>query len=204
MNQQTSHKISSLIDNYQGFTQHEAFLWKKTAMSTIKLKIKVTKRTLTTLELRRLIRRRIPTNDVMQFVKKIQSKNYRKKMTMAMMQQKLRNAIYMEDLIRRQFSRCHEYMRRRWQHRRSLTSQFNIIMQQQTCFTWDTLRPRIMSKIENLAKKHLNIHRPPEIIEDILISDERLEQKYGQVEKTPLPVYGGIQLNCSMKPRPLC
>ena len=73
MNQQTSHNLSSLIANYQGFTQPEAFQWKKTAMLTIKLKIKVTKRTLTTLELRRLIRRQIPTNDVMQFVKSIES-----------------------------------------------------------------------------------------------------------------------------------
>ena len=79
MNQQTSHTLTSLIENYQGLTRNEAYLWKKTAMSTIKLKIKVTKRTLTTLELRKLIRRKIPTNDVMQFVKKIESKNHRNK-----------------------------------------------------------------------------------------------------------------------------
>ena len=68
------YNFSSLISRYQGFTLNEASLWKKTAMTTIKLKIKYTKRHLTTLELRRLIRRKTPTNDVMQFIKNIKSK----------------------------------------------------------------------------------------------------------------------------------
>ena len=69
-------------------------------------------------------------------------------------------------------------------------------MQRQISFTWDTSRPRVISKVNNLAQKHLkNQDKPPDIIENILISDERLEQKYGQMDKAPLPVYGGVQLN---------
>ena len=111
MNNQTSHNLSSLISRYQGFTHNEASLWKKTAMSAIKLKIKVTKRHLTTLELRRLIKRKTPTNDVMHFIKNIQFKYHRNRMMMVMMNTKLRNAIYVENLVRRQFNKCHEYMR---------------------------------------------------------------------------------------------
>ena len=103
MNQQTSHNLSSLIHSYQGFTHHEAFQWKKTAVSAIKIKVKLTKQCLTTLELRRLIRRKIPTNDVMNFVRSIESKNHRNRMLTVMMKQKLRNAVYVENLIRRQF-----------------------------------------------------------------------------------------------------
>ena len=195
MNNQTSHNLASLISSYQGFTRHEASLWKKTAMLVIKLKIKYTKRHLTTLELRRLIRRKTPTNDVMHFIKNLESRYHKARMMSVMMTQKLKNAIYVENFTRKQFNKCHDYMRRRWRHHSFLTSQFNIIMQHQITFTWDTERIRVMNKIEHLAHKYHRNHKPPDVIEDILISDEALEQKFGEMEKVPLPVFGGVQVN---------
>ena len=194
MNSLTSHDLAVLISTYQGFTRHEAFLWKKTAMSVLKLKIKYTKRHLTTLELRKLIRRKTPTNDVYQFIRNIESKNHKNRMMMVMMNQKLRNAIYVETLMRRQFSRCHEYFLRRWGgNHRGITSRFHILMQRQISFTWGDIRPKVLSKVEFLAQKyHINQVKPPDIIEDILISDEKLEEKFGQMEKAPPPVYGGV------------
>ena len=103
MNNQTSHKISSLIQCYQRFTPMEAFQWKKTSVSVIKLKIKLTKRILTTIELRKLIKRKTPTNDVMHFIKHIKSKYHRNRMMHSMMTQKLKNAVYMESKIRKQY-----------------------------------------------------------------------------------------------------
>ena len=53
-----------------------------------------------------------------------------------------------------------------------------------------------MTKVDHLAHKyHLDRNKPPDKIDDILISDELLEQKFGPVEKTTLPVFGGIQVN---------
>ena len=188
MNNQTSHKISSLIQTYQRFTPQEAFQWKKTGVSVIKLKVKLTKRTLTTLELRKLIKRKTPTNDVKHFIKHIKSKYHRNRMLHSIMTQKLRNAVYMEHKIRKQYERCHEYMRRRWRHHTFLTSQFNIIMQQQIVFTWNTDRARLRSKVDTLAHSwHSNPSKPPDILEDVLISDKFLEEKFGQEEKLPLP-----------------
>ena len=181
---------------YQRFTPQEAFQWKKTGVSVIKLKVKLTKRTLTTLELRKLIKRKTPTNDVKHFIKHIKSKYHRNRMLHSIMTQKLRNAVYMEHKIRRQFERCHQYMRRRWRHHTFLTSQFNIIMQQQIVFTWNTDKARVQSKIDNLAHSwHSNPNKPPDILEDVLISDKFLEERFGQEEKLPLPVYGGVQVN---------
>ena len=113
----------------------------------------MTKRVLTTLLLRRLMRRNTGTNDIESFVRNIPRKFHRNQMRMRMLKTKLDDAIYQERKIRNLFTSRYEYLRRRWGNNRHFMTNFNLIMQAETRFVWETGRERVRSKVDNLCEK---------------------------------------------------
>ena len=193
MRRNTSHRVSELIP-LNAISPMEASVWTKIAKFTLNLKIKMTKRVLTTLLLRRLMRRNTGTNDIESFVRNIPRKFHRKQMRMRMLKTKLDDAIYQERKIRNLFTSRYEYLRRRWGNNRHFMTNFNAIMQAETRFVWETGRERVRSKVDNLCEKwhEKSRARVPDMIEYVAISDHALETRFGPVQKEAPVVYGGV------------
>ena len=185
----------------------EASLWTKISKLTLNLKLKFTKRALTTLLLRRLLRRNTATNDVANFIKKIPRKFHQNQMKVRMMRTKLEDAIYQERKMRNLFTSRYDYLMRRWGHNYYFRRQFNMIMQEETRFVWTTGRERIQKKADNLAKKaHTAPARAQGIVEDhgiaaaasvapvVITSDAGLEAQFGPVQREAPVVYGEVDI----------
>ena len=179
MRRNTSHRVSMLI-RLNAISPMEASLWTKVSTFVLNLKLKMTKRNLTVILLRRLMRRHTGTNDVEHFVKNIPRQYHKNQMKMRMMRTKLDDAIYQERKIRNLFESRYQYLVRRWGHQRHFMTQFNMIMQEETRFVWLTGRERVKFKEDNLARKaHKPPVRPRDEVEDVAVSDVRLEALFG-------------------------
>ena len=71
-------------------------------------------------------------------------------------------------------------------------------MQEEVVFVCNTGKDRLNSKVAFLANKKQNIPtKTPEVLGGILISDEKLTEKFGPVIPEAPVVYGGVQLNAN-------
>ena len=141
------------------------------------------------------MRRHTGTNDVEHFVKNIPRQYHKNQMKMRMMRTKLDDAIYQERKIRNLFESRYQYLVRRWGHQRHFMTQFNMIMQEETRFVWLTGRERVKFKEDNLARKaHKPPVRPRDEVEDVAVSDVRLEALFGPVQQEAPVAYGGVEI----------
>ena len=172
---------------------------KKVTFGVLNLKIKMTKRSLTVLLLSKLQRRRLGTNDVENFCMNIKRKYAKNKMRSSMMTNKIKDAKYQEQKIRKLFISRRDYLVRRWGfNNQYFMTRFNILMQEEVEFVWNTGKTRLKAKIDFLANKRQNIlTETPEVaeIQGILNSDEKLTEKFGPVIPEAPVVYGGVQLD---------
>ena len=199
MRRTTSHKLSFLMYNQRANSPMEARVWTKIAKLAFNLKIKMTKRVSTVLLLQKLQKRKTGTNDVEYFCKTIKRKFARNKMRQTMMSNKIRDAKYKETKARNLFNSKYNYLVRRWGHNRAFMSQFNILLQQEIEFIWKTEKARVQSKIDFLVNKwHKNNLSKPEHrdeIQNVAVSDEKLNEKFGPpVDDLPV-TFGGVQLS---------
>ena len=89
---------------------------------------------------------------------------------------------------------------RRWGHNRHFLSQFNILLQEEIEFVWKTEKARVLSKVDFLVNKWHNKNNfttteVTDYIEDIAVSDEKLNEKFGPATDDPPVTFGGIQLS---------
>ena len=199
MRKNTSNKLSFMIHNLRAISPMEARVLKKVMFGVLNLKIKMTKRSLTVDLLKKLQRRRLGTNDVENFCSNIQRKYARSKMRSSMMSNKIKDAKYQEQKTRNLFISRRDYLVQRWGfNNQYFITRFNILMQEEVVFVWNTGKTRLNSKIDFLANKRQNIPtKTPEVLGGILISDEKLTEKFGPVIPEAPVVYGGVQLNAN-------
>ena len=196
MRRTTSHKLSFLMYNQRANSPMEAQVWNKIAKWVFNLKIKMTKRILTVRLLQKLKDRKTGTNDVKHFCKNIKRKYARNKMRNTMMSNKIKDAKYWEAKTRKLFNSKYEYLVKRWGHNRAFMSQYNILLQEEIDFVWKTEQAKNLSKIDFLVNKwnryNLNTTEVKDEIEGILVSDDKLREKFGPATDDPPITFGGV------------
>ena len=95
---------------------HESSMWNKTMKEVVNLKVKVTKRSLTSLLLKKLHRKRTGTPEVEHFVKNIRNNYVKKTMKMKMMTIKIKDSIFQMEKMKKKFDCRMAYLERRWGH----------------------------------------------------------------------------------------
>ena len=144
MRRKTSHKLTYLMYSMQSaISPMEAHTWKQISKGVFHLKIKMTKRVLTSLLLQKLKKKKTGTNDVEHYIKNIKRKFAKNKMRNSMMNNKIMDAKYQEIKARKLFNSRYGYLVRRWGHNRAFMSQFNILLQEEIEFIWKTEKARI-------------------------------------------------------------
>ena len=116
-----------------------------------------------------------------------------------MMSNKIKDAKYQEQKIRNLFISRRDYLVRRWGlNNQYFMTRFNILMQEEVVFVWNTGKFRLNSKLDFLINKRRNILiETPEVaeIEGVPSSDEKRTEKFGPVIPEAPVVYGGVQLD---------
>ena len=111
------------------------------------------------------------------------------------MNNKLDNARFEEKKARGKYMSQFNYLSRRWgQDNRNFMSQFNILLQHEIVDVWETGRARVLAKIDFLAKKWHSV--PNEVqheIDDVAISDQKLEEQFGPIEEEDALIFGGAE-----------
>ena len=117
----------------------------------------MTKRSLTVLLLQKLQRRHLGTNDVEHFCMSIRRRYAKNKMRNSMMSNKIKDAKYQEQKVRKLFMAKRDYLVRRWGfNNQYFISRFNILMQEEVVFVWNTGKARLNSKLNFLINKRRN------------------------------------------------
>ena len=174
----------------------EAYTWIKICRRTLNSKIKFTNRALTVLFLRKCQRRKIGTADVKNYTCNIKPNYLRERQRRSLMNNKLMDARYQEDKIRRKFLADYNYLSRRWGlNFPQFMTQFNNLMQSEIEEVWLTGKARVTRRLDFLSQLWFFVHNHvPDKIQEIAISDRMLEEKFGPIEDDDPLIFGRIQL----------
>ena len=190
-----SHHIKVITQNVTIFPGKLGTVWKKLMSNIVNLKLKFTKRRLTVLLLEKLRRKNQGTNEVENFVKNIGNNKMKKEMRRKIMGVKIEDARIEENEFRETFEKRFSYLKRKLGNMVEVVDRFKRILQEETVLLWEEKKKKMKKKISWLLRKWKNIG--PEVQEEyegVLVSDEKLKEKYGETEVS-VKVHGDVTLS---------
>ena len=185
-----SHMIWNMTSSLT-ICQEQKDLWNKIMGQTLKFKLKMTQKSLTILLLKKLKQNCLSTPGINKYLQfEVREDDQISKIRRKLLSYKIRNATSEEKFAREAFTKKFDYLKRRWGHHYLIMKQFFDFMQAEVSEFWDKGRERIRNKINFLRNREKGEKKTvPEELEGILISDEKLREKFD--DPVILPLTGG-------------
>ena len=179
---------------------YETDLWKNLLVKCLNSKIKFQRRVLTVHLLRKLKEANVGTNDVEHYLKRQKLNDHWKSVKRrAMMQAKIKHALFEQEKSRAKYTQAEKYINRRWGQNQVVMGPFHKLMQEEIEYIWEKGSEKNKKKIENLTRRWKPAKQSKETVETwegIIIGDSALNERFGEVKDTSEPVvYGGVELS---------
>lgn len=174
-----SHMIQEMTSSLT-ICQEQKDLWNKIMGQTLKLKMKLTQKHLTTLFLKKMKQNCLNTPGIAKYLKfEVREDDQRPKIRRKLLSFKIGNATSEENFARKAFMKKMDYLKKRWGHNTIIMTQFLNFMQAKVSEVWDQGREKIRRKINFLRNRDRGEKEAvPEELEGILISDEKLTERF--------------------------
>ena len=136
MRPSTSHNLKYIMTNVTA-SPEELKTWNKLLSQCINFKIKFQRRVLTCHLLRKLKEANVGTNDVEHYLKRQRINDHWKSCKRrAMMQAKIKHALFEQEKSRAKYTRAEKYLNRRWGQNQVVMGPFHKLMQEEIEIIW--------------------------------------------------------------------